>query len=340
MEYNVLESFDYYPADPTAPGYGIRSTWIPVGGGVSLIAGRFAGQAMDVSLSTGSGNPSQAILPIQDSADNALGFAFKTPIIGNFGAGFSFYSLQDINGTILIDLHLNAIGNIFVYVGATLVGTCTDRFMLNASWHYIELEWERADVDGRIRLILDGDEQFEFTGDTNASAFALGQMQVRAATFVGISWICDDLYMLKDSAVCLGESRIQARELTSDFDVDWARLSGASNYLMVNTSDGDTTYNSSNTPGDLDLFEFDDVTVNPSVIHSVSLCIASRKEDSATRTIKGTISSAGDVAHGPDYNQIIDYTWTRPIFTLDPDGMIPWVKAKVNATKVGYTLVL
>ena len=340
MPIGLIEGFDYYPDEPYAQGIGVASTWI---GGLTspnakLGPGRFEGRSF--AFESRGGIYSYATKQVQTTTKCALGFAFRTANLNVNAGGKRFMHLAspDDSTPKAVQFFMNNVGQIALQVNGLVVGRST-RLALENTWHYYEIE---VDLDLKtLKFWLDGELQFALQ-DVGYPIPTIGRIVITTDDAIPSTiWFWDDLYYVYNEARSLGESRIQLAEALSNADVAWTPLAGQNFERIDDASvDSDASYNATNTVGAKDLFNFTDITVNPDTIHAVGIVYAARKEDSGTRTVQSYMESGATPAEGFKQNMTTDYIWTRDIFNLDPNGDVPWTKARVNALKIGYRLVL
>lgn len=349
MAIDVIEGFDYYPDNVNEAGYGLNSTWIGAGG--YFQPGRFnPGKSMRFA-GNGNGSTGPLQLPFTPTKQHVIGFAFIEYVsfdsLNNYTIqkwGSDHTTWCDDEGNAQISMRIDGVGNFnFVLVqGEVLLLQCPRRCVRN-NWHYIEVAINCDPAAGSLHVSIDGEDQGTFNGKTQSTQRP-NVARIRYARYLAnnIDFAVDDMYVKKDELELLGECRIQLLEVNQDAAIQFARSSGANNYSMVGagSSDGDTSYNYANDPGLKDLFANTGIQVNPDKIHAVGLNIASRKEDSGTRTIRGVVKSGAAFGYSTNYNLTVNYTWTRKLLLLDPETNLPWTKTRVNAMQLGYELVL
>lgn len=338
---DLIESFDYYPADVNTPGLGVKSTWIPQGsfGSAAMTTGRFGG--LGLKLGTASEN-FRYLRVIPSSTMKVGGYAIYNTTLNNLpgGNGLQMMQLEASDGTVLFQLNINNVGQLHGFIGATHVGQA-DRPIVAATWHYVEFEWQGLNSAGHFAVYIDGDLQFTFAGDTLAADGKTGDRFVLSLSPNISDRIYDDIYCKSGTLAALGEARIGLYEHTADFDTQFDPLTGVDNWAMIDDSsvDGDTTYNSSNTVGAYDLFTGQPIDTNPDTIHAVQLVAAVRKLDSGTRTIKQITKLGGTQQNGVDFNLASTYLWVRDLWEVNPNGD-PWLKVDFGNLKRGYQVVL
>ncbi len=344
MAFDFIEGFDYYPTAVNARGVGLESTWIRAdegGGGISAMAnGRFMpGKSMHLQVA-----PFQAwwTRVVPPSLKKVVGMALRIETLGAManGVGSRVFGLLSQFDEDLLWIRVNNVGELRLQAKGAVDMPLPPRPILSNTWHYIELEFDMA-ANGRVKLYIDGEEQYEFLGNTQLNAAArVARLRYYLAGRTS-SYYVDDIYCLSDVDKALGEVRIQLLEATGDFSIAFAPTPNRANYLNISeaNADEDASYNASNVVGATDLFSMNQITTVPDTIHALSIVYAARKEDSGTRTVKATVQLDGQVVDGANRNLTTDYIWIRDILETGPGGT-PWTKARINAAKIGYSLVL
>lgn len=342
MPFAFIDGFDDYPASMSTLGVGLNSTWIDASNHGSFVTGRFGGLAVrkDINRTMRRSVPSTTQI--------TMGLAVKQNELDACSVlGQTFIQFNSTTDAFQFAIGCDDLGNIKVGTNLSVPLAVAPKKVLNNTWHYIEFELVLSDTVGRIKLWIDGEEQFDVTNvDTKANAATdIGRVYLIAnGSIAGNNgdMSFDDVYVKYDEASAIGECRAVLQVVTADSLAEWTRLSGATNAGMVDeiTVDSDATYNSSNTVGQKDLFEFTDLVGNPTTIHAVQVSLAARKDDAGTRTIQHVIKHGATEWNGTDQFQTTDYTWQRLIRETNPVGDIPWTKADINALLIGYTLTL
>lgn len=100
--------------------------------------------------------------------------------------------------------------------------------------------------------------------------------------------------------------------------------------------DGDFSYLSSSTAGDIELFGYPVVPSSITGIVGIGFIIYSRKDDAATRTLRGFVNSGGTTADsGVDLAQLTSYAFYEGFFPTDPNTGVSWTASGVNAVQLG-----
>lgn len=361
MAIKFLEGFDHYTDWATQ----YHGKWNTYNGAVQLGPGRCDGNSLGVT------NYIQYSLKDPLTAYVVVGFAAYFTDFGYPGGAprpiLTFQSVADsLNG-----LFVNSVGQLFFQ--DTVNGTSapyapTGDSIVTNRWHYIEFQWNIANINARVdagnwvKIYIDGVQQGYATGvpsgDINwhGSRYAIADMKMHGAGTNMSVWY-DDLYFMDDTApgktTPLGDRRVVTFFPDADDTVQFVPLSGPDNFAMIDEAgpDEDTTYNSSETPGDRDIFTHPYIgtvaewipckglvggDVGTTEIDALQLSARVKKTDIGTRLISPfIISAAAETTH---VQQAIpnDYRYRYEVFELDPNGNIPWTPAAMNAAKVGY----
>jgi hypothetical protein len=101
----------------------------------------------------------------------------------------------------------------------------------------------------------------------------------------------------------------------------------------------DTDYVYSSNPGDLDVYNLQDLTVAPSGIAAVVSRVAMRKSDTGARTACSQFKSGAFTQDQPTLNLAVTYGWQVANFPVDPNTSVAWTMAGVNAVQLGVKVV-
>ena len=110
--------------------------------------------------------------------------------------------------------------------------------------------------------------------------------------------------------------------------------------VQENNNDGDFTYNSSATPGAIDLYTIGNPLPPNANVLAVQLTGCYRKDDANARTLSQVVYSTG-VTHpvAPAHQVNASYTYTIDVLPLNPTTATQWTAAVVNAMQIGVELV-
>lgn len=335
MTVGFIDGFDRYPDG--GGGVGVRGVWI-FGAGGALTAGRVGGQAYTVNLSI---DPGVFYRPVPASNQYSVFFAFKHDnYIGNVVN--NFMSLRNTTDIEVIGLAFDNIDNLIVRVRgvdvATLPLTCGPDV-----WHGFNVCYEQHASLGKLQIRLNGELLVNLTNIN--TTFQSGVNAVQALRFsgkptsgVGGATYFDDIRLDYDTFVAIPEGRVSPKFPNGDLVAGWSRLSGASNYLMVDevTCDRDTTYNYSTVKNTKDEYQFGVLGFNPDKIHAVQVVYAARKDDASTRVV-GCKLKSGAAAPAMDPNYLAtDYGWHEKVFVAADFAESEITLAMLNAMTVEF----
>ena len=148
-----------------------------------------------------------------------------------------------------------------------------------------------------------------------------------------------DLY-LSSTAASLGDCRVQVQSPASNSSVTWTPLTGT-NWSEVNELpvDGDTSYVSTSTAGNQDLYTVTALGTTPSSVKAVQIRTCMRKSDASAHTAASAISSSGTVSVGATQSLGASYSYGTDIYLTDPHTSAAWTGAALNALLIGQKLI-
>lgn len=247
--------------------------------------------------------------------------------------------MLDASGNTQARIMVAADGTVRAVQGvSTVLGSSSPGIWTADVFHYLECEFVLHDSTGQFRVWVDGVQVINLSGvDTKGqTATTVASLDFNFSGNGNGGMVIDDYY--QTDAARLGECRVVTLSPTADTaDKDWAPNSGSNNYSRVNEkpSDGDTTYVTSSTPGDLDLYDMQDLGFVPATIHAVQSSIIARKDDSADRAVRANIKSGSSVANGAALGLTSGYVQRVTIHATDPNGGGAWSSSGVNALQAG-----
>lgn len=309
----------------------------------------------NISYNNGRFSPSKAIYYNQSGGSPALfgtisaisslcvGFAWdpnsNTP--GGLRTLCSFNSGSNATANSQCTLGVDATGKLYAYggnlgslLGASAVGAVS---FLAGNWTYIECEVVVNGSTGSFNAYVNGVQVFSLSG-VNTKGFA-GTSTVDTVILGNANlsnWGWDDWY-IGDAASRLGECRIETLHPSSDNSVTWTPNSGANNWSRVSEaqSDGDTSYVSSSTPGQIDLYGIGALSGTPSSILAAQSITIARKDDVATRQVRSKLKSGATTANGTTQTLGTSYAYYTDLHATDPNTSAAWATAAVNAALIG-----
>lgn len=319
-----MDGFDYYST--TIP-FNTRypTTGFPTFG----VAGRFGGLCLRT--------PQNVSISVPAGDTFCVGFAIRAGSLSSLDQPIvTFRSSVSLNQAILSN---NSSGNLKFWRGnmSAQLGSASGHAFSGTDWHYVEVVFTRNASAGAAQVFIDGVLVIDL------SAVNTGSASIDIINILpGGSQSCDldDLY-ITDTAVRVGERRIETLVPTSDASTQWTPDTGTDNFARVDEtqSDGDTSYVSTTTPGSADLYGIGSLSETPATIDAVQVTNIARKTDANSHTMRGNIKSGATVGNGTAKAVPSSYGILADIFELDPDGSVAWDAAAVNAAQIGPELV-
>lgn len=277
-----------------------------------------------------------------------IGAAFKTSSFSGIQSIFQFLD----ETTIQCQLRLNTDGTLeVVRRNVTSVSGGVSTFTLTTGT-YFYIEWKMtisnsiaADscivrVNGIERINVDAGEDIQQSANSRSNILSING----ASTTINL-W--DDLYIFDQTGSenndFIGDAFVAAQfpdgnGATSDFvgsDAD-----SIDNYLLVdeNPTDDDSTYTESSTPGEIDLYTFDNLT-GSAKIKAVQINNVVRKDEIGARIIRVVTRPASTnffgVSKAPS---AVSYINEIEILEQNPETAANWTKPGFNATEFGIEI--
>lgn len=270
-----------------------------------------------------------------------VGFAFRTNQATTTAR--SIYVVLDGTSE-QISVRLNTSGQLTVSRAGTLLATGTTALTTN-TWYYIELKFTINNTTGVVELMLDGVTEIASTTGLNTRATANTQwtgFALWSATNNNSSHYYDDIYVLNagsGSNTFLGPVSIPLLTVAGNgASADWSP-NGGSNSGSVLTDDGDTTFNESSTPGDVDTFAMTDLPAAAGSVFALRPRIVAKRDAGAARTVRPVFRIGG-----VDYTGTTKAVGTSATVVGEPVEVSPattsaWTISEVNGLEAGYELV-
>src|SRR5882724_1610727 len=310
---------------------------------VNAATGRFG----TASWRTNNNNNFGALVKLLPSSSATLTAGFSFKLITLTTQGNDMVTFLD-SGTAQTSVWVTATGQIQLLRGGTTVfGTLSTNALQIGVWYRMEFKLTVDPSAGVAEVRINGTSVgwFPSTGSLNTRGSANSSAnQVRMGNIVNNTpniFDANDFVVTDNNspnAGFLGDKKCYLRMPNSDSSVQWTRLSGASNYLMVNENpaDDDTTYNSSSTPTQLDLLGLPALPGAATNIVAINNVIKSRKDDAGTRTIHDVMKSNTTQSESADIPLSTTYQYNDFILDQDPDTSAAWTPTGANALLVGY----
>ena len=293
------------------------------------------------------GTQSFVSLTIDDQASWVVGFAFRT---SGFNDQAFFIFVDDVVSQCV--LRMNNDGTLEVLRGASSVsgGVSTATLTLN-TYVYIEMKVTISNsiaadscivrVDGDDVINVDAGEDLQVSANATSDRFRLSN-QVNS-----IEVLFDDLYIFDQTGSenndFIGDAFVAAQfpdgnGTTNDFN--GSDGNSVDNYLLVdeNPTDDDVTYTESSTPGDIDLYTFDNITGSAN-IKAIQINNVTRKSDTGGRTMRSVTRPASTNFFGTSRApSAASYFNEREILDQNPETSADWTKQNFNATEFGIEI--
>ena len=239
-------------------------------------------------------------------------------------------------------------GEIVVYrgpgiaYGTELGRSASGAFPLGA-WHYLEIKAKIDGSTGTVEVRVNGATKLSLTGQNTyyttspvVTAIALNCLN---QGFNNQSVWYSDFYACDTSGLTnndfLGDCRVESLASSgAGAETQWTPLSG-SNYANAQTADGDTSYNKSNTVGQVDTYAMDDLSSVTGVIYGVQYLLYARKDNAGSRTVAPVARIGGTDYAGADENLGTSYAYAPEIKEKSPATSAAWTISEVNAMEYG-----
>jgi hypothetical protein len=338
-----IDSFSHYATAQAA------AKWTAVAfnlGAIVAGAGRNGNSAF--RMNPNGFNPSYLSQTFDAQATWIVGFALNPPNPAA-NSGVDLLEIAD-TGTVQVSLQNDAAGHLTVRRGVqngVLLGTSS--FLLSAgAYDYWELLVTISPTVGVVQLrkngVLDAtlnlaNQNTRASANSSANVVTVGNSQ---AAGPNANWDYSDLYVLDGSATApntfLGDVRVQAVLPNGAGALTQFAVTGApTNWQAVseNPPDGDTSYVSSATPGNVDLYTTAGVTPTSGTVPLVQTCLYARKDDAGARSLQPELRQGGvNYAVGASHALGTSYLYYLDVLALDPTGAA-WTIANVNADQIG-----
>lgn len=240
-------------------------------------------------------------------------------------------------------IRFNADGTVSALNAAyAVVGTSTKVAIETNVGHYIELGVKCSATTGRIIVRVDGEVLLDIENtNTGASTY------VASISGIGGGFVAsyDDLYVTYDDVPgqisFYDDVSIQAISPNGPGSYSQWTPTSALNWETVDEKPLSTTdYNETDVVGEIDTFEFPDLTFTGTV-KGVQFVISAKKSDVQIRAIQGvcTISGVDYFSANTEYLSTQE-SFYRFVWPINPATSAAWTNAEVNSATFGYKLVV
>lgn len=298
---------------------------------VNPTGGRFGGTGINAS---GDSTRLDIKLP---SAQSTLRIAWAFKLNGDHSSYHSF-DVQDAGGSIGVNIQYDS-DRILKINGNNVVAPKLD------AWAWYEFEIVRGSP-GSVKVYYNGTEVYNasINTDTNGSDYIKIDSD-RGKYYHFGSWDMDDIVIWNNDGTGLtsfpiGDKRIfTARPDAIGSSSDFTPNGDSSNELTVDDPsgfDGDTTYNSSGTVGDRDLFTVGALPSNVLNITAVQVFSIARKDDVDARSASNVLKSGTTVDVNTAVALADNYDAYTSVYTQNPDTNAAFTKTEVDNIEIGY----
>lgn len=316
--------------------------------GLSMVAGRFGGQA----LRAGQLNSDTVVCAVPlPSQPITFGFAWK--FIGGLEPSPSVAAIKSVltgkESEVFVirydstnqRIHLvarNASTGGPVTVASSVVGTVN---IPVSSYSYFEISYDPVSTAAAVQL--NGENILSLASGANLYGRNMGGVSLgtyMVNVYGSGEW--DDLYIAEGYLAWQGEQRIITRFPTSDTSRnDLTPSAGSDNYAMVDepTQDGDVTYNEGSTAGQMDRYASGDSTETPLTVPAIAVRSFIRKTDVETKTARNVLRTGATTAVGDTETLSTTYLGYMTTFPLNPSTGLPWTGSAVEASEFGAEIV-
>lgn len=330
----LMEGFEGY-----ANSADIKRRYLTNSASVSFVTGRDGiGQSFTLNF-----NSANCWLPYPTSDENlTVGFGYK---IGTSVTSRDIMIITSENGvTEQIVLRNDSGGNIYLDRGATNLASYAAG-LLAETWYYFEIEILFSDTVGTYDVYLNGGNVITGTGADTRAVTGENSAAIKLQGGSSSNRHYDDLVVIDgtgaDQTTRIGPCFIETVIPDSDGTTVNFTPSAGSNWQNVddgNAPDDDSTYNSSSTATDKDLYGMAALTGSVGTVYAVMVRNYVRTVDAGTRGIKAVARSSVTEVDGTEDFIDQSYVYVDHIYENDPNGGGAWTESSVNAAEFGLKI--
>jgi hypothetical protein len=346
MAYILIEGFDYYGSQSdiaASPQWPV----LPVQNTITFVPG-FYSHGRAVSIPNGSSNFGMTAELSSTASELFLAFdvlfeALPTTTPSRF--------VTCMEGTTThANLALTTSGAIRMRRDTTQLGSdSTFTFALNVRYR-VEMRTVIADTGGLIDVRVDGTSVASVSNvDTrNGGSGVANRIEIWGmiqSSNIGRT-IYDNLTVNNTTGAAPtswpGARRIETIFPNGDDSVQWTPSQGSLNYDLIKDATPDLlTWVQSNTVGQVDRYDLQDLSGTPTTIDAVQLVTRAGRSDTGARTMRGFIRSGTTKANGATFTPVATPSgqYVRDTWHTDPDTSAAWDAAGVDALKAGVEVV-
>jgi hypothetical protein len=308
----------------------MTSTYTPIArselwlsGSNAPVTGRFGGQAYHIGSVLTS-----VVLPITNTLAFHLGLSVAN------GAGVTL-SLRDSASATQFEVTMNS-GTRLIQLkrGGTVVATGTKPLAIG-TWYSLQVHFFLHDATGRCVVKIEGQTDIDFTGDTKNTAIA----DISSVSFSSSAnaFVDDVVFYLPDTLNVdwLPDCKVTTKTPNgAGASTQWAVTGAANNWTAAASTDGDTSYVASSTPGETDLYAMSNAAPLGQVF-GVNVGLLARKDDAATRQIRAKVRIGATNYDGGTKTLTSSYLCPVHMWLNSPATAAPWGLAEVDSIQAG-----
>lgn len=270
------------------------------------------------------------IIPASSSANN-LGILF-----GAFGVSAEYR------------INTNHLGGINVYKASTLLGSSANNVITAGVYYWWEVKLLRNSGTnlGSIEVRINGVSVLTVTGITMAHIIESVTLGNLGTAGHGNSTSRYDDFVIWDTTGTRNNDFLGDRRCPTSFpnadtaEADWTKSTGTSGFALIdNNPPVDAQYIEAQNAGDISEFTKTAVGVATNDIAALVVVGRAAKSDAGVATYRLGINSDGSVENGSAESPSATpaFSYFTKVVELDPDGSIPWTRAKADAALLRVT---
>lgn len=335
MALRFLDGFDHYLATDQARKWTVASSIT----GIDPMYARPGSAGKGCRLSSVNSQHLRKVLDAQGTW--IVGFAIR--FNGSITANKTILTFIDSAGAEQCSLRHNGTGTMTLTQNGTVRGTAGSPTAVD-TWMYVEVKVTIGN-SGSFTVRVDGSNVINGTGDTQTHASeSTASGFIIATTDLGPSQDIDDVYVCDGTGSSnndfLGPIRVVTLRPNADGNSsDWTPAGYTDNFANVedDAGDGDSTFNMSSTPGDIDLFELEDMPSG--TVMGVQVNVLARQDAGAARTVRPVFRIGGVNYTGTSFNTGGSFGNFMQVYDVSPATSSAWTASEVNGAELGVELV-
>lgn len=283
----------------------------------------------------------------------AIGTGGTVGFVWSGGVASSTGFLRLLEGaTLHLDLRLDALGRIIVTRNGTQVGGTGTTVIPSATFPVIQFKFVISDTVGTIDVWVNDNLEISATGLDTRNAGTAGSIDAvgwGGGGSAAYSGSVSEIYINSNAGSApnngvWGSYRIQAKRMSAAGNSAQWTPSASTNVSNVDDAagnDGDTTYNSSSTPGQIDLFQTSAISSTSGTVPAIMHRIVARKDDAGVRTIRPKQRQSSTNYSGTTQTLTTAYAHYTEVVEVNPATGVAYTVAEMRATdpEFGYEIV-